>query len=89
MGIMEFQSTPPRGGRLRKACTVHLDKCFNPRPHVGGDFRPRNASNMESPLLFQSTPPRGGRLSSVNATDDELIVSIHAPTWGATCSCGD
>ena len=34
----EFQSTPPRGGRLRFSASSADVRCFNPRPHVGGDF---------------------------------------------------
>jgi len=32
-----FQSTPPRGGRLRSALTTGDFTCFNPRPRAGGD----------------------------------------------------
>ncbi len=34
-----FQSTPPRGGRLRRSCRRYwLPSCFNPRPRAGGDL---------------------------------------------------
>jgi len=34
---------------------------------------------------FQSTRPRGARLHTAPHSQDLLIVSIHAPAWGATC----
>src|SRR5690242_12189167 len=36
-----------------------------------------------SMALFQSTPPRGGRLM-LSSSARRVIVSIHAPAWGAT-----
>ncbi len=35
-----FQSTPPRGGRLRSCTRCFVLACFNPRPRVGGDLCP-------------------------------------------------
>ena len=34
--------------------------------------------------MFQSTPPRGGRPAHSRIIEGLTIVSIHAPTWGAT-----
>jgi len=35
--ILRFQSTPPRGGRLRSQPGIQGLQNFNPRPRVGGD----------------------------------------------------
>ena len=37
-------------------------------------------------MPFQSTRPRGARLNDLEARYMELIVSIHAPAWGATAT---
>ena len=78
----QFQSTRPRGARQRPTVCSTTSYCFNPRAHVGRDFR---ACLLCVPMpMFQSTRPRGAR----HATNAHAIsmrdVSIHAPTWGAT-----
>ena len=35
--------------------------------------------------MFQSTHPRGVRLAALSGNSANFAVSIHAPTWGATC----
>jgi len=57
-----FQSTHPRGVRLRGEGSSCGMGCFNPRTHVGCDC----VSHFERLVR---------------------CVSIHAPTWGATCVC--
>ena len=60
-----------------------IGRCFNPRPHAGGDAAVRGRLNRTE--MFQSTPPRGGRLRTANALRRLwTVVSIHAPTRGAT-----
>ena len=62
-GSSEFQSTPPRGGRLKRLMRAIVRAYFNPRPRVGGDL-----------LALKGA--------------DAVIISIHAPAWGATpASC--
>mgnify|MGYP001575145772 CR=1 FL=1 len=56
-----FQSTPPRGGRLKNNILFYQTISFNPRPRVGGD--PSSSAMPRMSDMFQSTPPRGGRLS--------------------------
>ncbi len=56
--------------------------CFNPRAHVGRDYTV--LSLFMSHCMFQSTRPRGARLDVKRLTECFLLVSIHAPTWGAT-----
>ena len=120
-----FQSTHPRGVRLRSCMRKNLQTSFNPRTHVGcdyrsgilllrsGSFNPRthmgcDFMNARITLIsrsFQSTHPHGVRHRAIgyaidvarfnprthmgcDQTQGDLasveIVSIHAPTWGAT-----
>ena len=83
-GDDEFQSTPPRGGRLRPGQPSLGGPRFNPRPRVGGDLHSDRASISRS--AFQSPPPRGGRRVYRIDGDTVTLVSIHAPAWGATRS---
>ena len=78
---MVFQSTRPRGARLRPSLSRCKHLGFNPRAHVGrdkdrthygqgsGSFNPRAHVGRDN--------PDGGNLYRFG-------VSIHAPTWGAT-----
>ena len=59
-----------------------LDFSFNPRTHEGCDLYP--AIKVCAALLFQSTHPRGVRLADPSQYIFTDIVSIHAPTRGAT-----
>jgi len=78
----EFQSTRPRGARLK-------GKAFNPIVIMFQSTRPRGARLMGSgttgvACVFQSTRPRGARLACNIVNMVYTIVSIHAPAWGAT-----
>ena len=79
-----FQSTLPHGERLElidKICAEHMFQSTLPhgeRPTY--DFAMRHATR------FQSTLPHGERLLQVSIKNRLQIVSIHAPTWGATSS---
>ena len=78
-----FQSTHPRGVRRKKfakLCVHGLS--FNPRTHEGCDKAFAEAGVKDSE--FQSTHPRGVRLIPVPFDYSPAIVSIHAPTRGAT-----
>ena len=48
--------------------------------------RPNHVAPPEMKLLFQSTHPRGVRRAEVRDAMSGKIISIHAPTWGATLS---
>ncbi len=76
-----FQSTPPRGGRPRSGSPFPAAICFNPRPRVGGDVVTRSAARLAK--CFNPRPRVGGDrgFAQVGAV---LVVSIHAPAWGAT-----
>ena len=55
---------------------------FNPRTHVGCDALWVAAWIL--PKKFQSTHPRGVRRGVFKKLDLNKMISIHAPTWGAT-----
>ncbi len=77
-----FQSTPLHEGRPHECVAGSFSACFNPRPYVRGD----KVLLFKLPLLplFQSTPLREGRQSADKRVSRAEVVSIHAPTRGAT-----
>ena len=80
---VKFQSTHPRGVR-RSFLTLDSSKrpCFNPRTRVGCDQG--DATSPAGIEAFQSTHPRGVRHQEQPYILNLLVVSIHAPAWGAT-----
>ena len=74
---------PTWGATGACACSSASRACFNPRSHVGSDVP--YFSTFSSASLFQSTLPRGERHNGTRWQQLTLQVSIHAPTWGATC----
>ena len=100
----EFQSTLPRGERHADSVLPFAVLCFNPRSHVGSDFKAIGTVTVS--IWFQSTLPRGERHTPfvvhaekglcfnprshvgsdlcIAAVYLARLVSIHAPTWGAT-----
>ena len=80
--ISSFQSTSPRGGRRYSSNLPSRKIYFNPRPHVGDDFRWVRHAEIQ---VFQSTSPRRGRRVWLEVFRFEVI-SIHVPTWGTTRS---
>ena len=56
--------------------------CFNPRARVGRDNQ--MAGSAIASRVFQSTRPRGARLAGTVFRLVAVLVSIHAPAWGAT-----
>ena len=80
--FMEFRSTPPREGRLgtdQLSDTLELFRSTPPR-----EGRPQQARQRPWLRSFRSTPPREGRPLDLVDHHQCLIVSIHAPTRGAT-----
>ena len=76
-----FQSTPPRGRRPVQIMPVPTLMCFNPRPHARGDTRHlRLTPSLSS---FNPRPHARGDVKSDQFTRLDLV-SIHAPTRGAT-----
>ena len=76
-----------RVGRDRPRSTPRATHrcCFNPRARVGRDLCRWSAVRPES--QFQSTRPRGARRRVQVGGAAVVIVSIHAPAWGATRHC--
>ena len=62
---MQFQSTPPHGGRRPAPAPVLPTTGFNPRPRMGGDL---TGQRPKWTTWFQSTPPHGGRLVALLLT---------------------
>ena len=57
----------------------HGPRCFNPRSRVGSDQR------ASGPFPFCFNPrSRVGSDTILDAVEQGLVVSIHAPAWGAT-----
>ena len=78
-----FQSTRPHGARLNVSfARVIVSSSFqSTRPHGA---RRRNQNEREVYKGFQSTRPHGARLNIAQDYIIKLMVSIHAPAWGAT-----
>ena len=81
-----FQSTHPRGVRRPAAAGIWPGESFNPRTRVGCDAATRASNSAAS--WFQSTHPRGVRLLHGDRGALGVLVSIHAPAWGATAAPG-
>ena len=77
----KFQSTLPRGERPDLEFGEMFSADFNPRSHEGSD---RRYHRPERDPLFQSTLPRGERHGSSQFSGMPVVISIHAPTRGAT-----
>ncbi len=84
MTFLLFQSTRPRGARRRWPPWHMAEQHFNPRAHAGRDNDGWVPINEDTE--FQSTRPRGARLGRTLTLQAGGIISIHAPTRGATVS---
>ena len=60
---------------------MQYDPSFNPRPHTGGDQS--SPTPVIKKLRFNPRPHTGGDMSFIQKYPI-TIVSIHAPTQGAT-----
>ena len=76
-----FQSTLPHGERPHRHADAAALPCFNPRSHMGSDFRPDTTFTNDSG--FNPRSHMGSDLIMKLYILNE-VVSIHAPTWGAT-----
>ena len=77
-----FQSTHPSGVRHSGDASLRIILNFNPRTPVGCDAH--GYKDDAETLLFQSTHPSGVRPPLTETTPQKLLISIHAPQWGAT-----
>ena len=82
----KFQSTHPHGVRLYLLFSSLIISLFQ-STHPHGVRQPILCSKTER-LSFQSTHPHGVRLTLRFFHLLHVFVSIHAPTWGATCREG-
>ena len=73
---------PTRGATRRRPAPCRWRPCFNPRAHEGRDQD--NVRIYSSSQRFQSTRPRGARHRRAPRGARWRLVSIHAPTRGAT-----
>ena len=75
---------PTRGATFAVDDEQHVDEFQSTRPRGA---RPASGRPIMAALLFQSTRPRGARRPQPPKQSHVLVVSIHAPTRGATrCS---
>ena len=73
---------PTRGATVCNVLPYSSKRRFNPRTHTGCDHFICAKSIVNT--WFQSTHPHGVRLPKNNVVLAEGLVSIHAPTRGAT-----
>ena len=77
-----FQSTFPRGERLRCAIMTQIMESFQSTFPRGE--RPVIRQNSPLRIKFQSTFPRGERRDQKQGNNIETPISIHVPAWGTT-----
>ena len=73
---------PPRGGQRYLTSAEFLKCAFQYMPPRGG--QPGMGADAIVGKAFQYMPPRGGQQSACSGIPAPEIVSIHAPTRGAT-----
>ena len=79
--INEFQSTHPCGVRQDEELGYLLQSDFNPRTHVGCDQLKRIGKSYQD--NFNPRTHVGCDYSGL-ISFKHLLISIHAPMWGAT-----
>ncbi len=79
---IRFQSTRPHGARPGSGVVFREGCCFNPRARMGRD-EPVSFTIFLT-RQFQSTRPHGARRYDPEEIGYNVLVSIHAPAWGAT-----
>ena len=86
VSVSKFQSTPPREGRLYRTAYRWRAGSFNPRPHARGDVIIYDS--IERQVSFNPRPHARGDVLFLSCNISVVMVSIHAPTRGATrCPC--
>ena len=76
-----FQSTLPHGERPMRTRTTHHRTRFNPRSRMGSD---RAKIAVSWPSKCFNPRSHTGSDTHVRKAHQGKLVSIHAPTWGAT-----
>ncbi len=86
MSIFEcFNPRPRMGGDILYINPRITRRCFNPRPRMGGDV---DLTQLTSRFSGFNPRPRMGGDEAAHYEHQEMIVSIHAPAWGATFLTG-
>ena len=80
--IGQFQSTLPRGERRKRSQAGTIPHDFNPRSHEGSD--PVCLCSPNHPRYFNPRSHEGSDCSASVCVLRSIIISIHAPTRGAT-----
>ena len=80
--VGRFQSTLPRGERRPQPRS--REPCRQFQSTLPRGERPRGEVGCRHPCRFQSTLPRGERQQPLRHDRNQVVVSIHAPAWGAT-----
>ena len=78
-----FQSTLPHGERRPRSFSPTARRCFNPRSRMGSD---RAKIAVSWPSKCFNPRSHTGSDTHVRKAHQGKLVSIHAPTWGATAS---
>ena len=78
---LRFQSTLPRGERHRENQVLLMYNHFNPRSHEGSDVSTCSLSTRYN--NFNPRSHEGSDFTFINSSTSNII-SIHAPTRGAT-----
>ena len=81
-----FNSRPSARGDRSDCYCFYSIKHFNSRPSARGDGNAVGAVSYY--VIFQFTPLREGRRERVAQSNQQSIISIHAPPRGATRSSG-
>ena len=76
-----FQSTLPHGERRPRSFSPTARRCFNPRSRMGSD---RAKIAVSWPSKCFNPRSHTGSDTHVRKAHQGKLVSIHAPTWGAT-----
>ncbi len=80
--FIQFQSTPPRGGRLCRSNSVTPNLGFQSTPPRGG--RRVRLKYLTLVSLVSIHAPAWGATAIDEQRREVVVVSIHAPAWGAT-----
>ena len=78
-----FNPRPHMGGDSLFHSQTPTTICFNPRPHMGGDDGVKK--HFKTTQSFNPRPHMGGD-AGASKSQRAWMVSIHAPTWGATAN---
>ena len=81
-GYTKFQSTHPYGVRQSNHCLTVFQNLFQSTHPYG--VRRLWRTKLIMTWLFQSTHPYGVRQFVAVGCHHDVIISIHAPVWGAT-----